>query len=114
MTVPRRILAALLLLVCTGGIARAQLPEAFRFTTVDGLPSNAVHQVVEDRNGYLWFATDDGLARFDGRHFRIWRREQGLVDNQLLTLALDEHDRLWMGTGQGVVMRLSADRTPST
>lgn len=111
MTILRRMLAALLLLVCTGGIARAQLPEAFRFTTVDGLPSNAVHQVVEDRQGYLWFATDDGLARFDGRHFRIWRREQGLVDNQLLALALDEHDRLWMGTGRGVVMRLSADRT---
>lgn len=111
MTMLRRALAWLLLSLCAAGGAWAQLPEALRFTTVDGLPSNAVHQVVEDRHGYLWFATDDGLARFDGRHFRIWRREQGLVDNQVLALALDEHDQLWMGTGQGGVMRLSADRT---
>lgn len=107
----RRAAAWLLLWACATGSAGAQLPEAFRFTTVDGLPSNAVHQVVEDRHGYLWFATDDGLARFDGRHFRVWRREQGLVDNQLLALALDAHDQLWMGSGHGVVMRLSADRT---
>ncbi|MNK21005.1 Autoinducer 2 sensor kinase/phosphatase LuxQ [compost metagenome] len=90
--------------------AAAQLPEAVRFTTADGLPSNAVHQVVEDRHGYLWFATEDGLARFDGRHFRVWQREQGLVGNVLTHLALDAEDRLWMGTAQGAVMRMSADR----
>lgn len=101
----------LLLAVCVPGIAWAQLPEATRFSTADGLPSNAVYQLVEDRHGYLWFATDDGLARFDGRHFRVWRREQGLVDNQLRALAVDAHDQLWIGTRQGAVMRMSADRS---
>ncbi|MCF7749164.1 response regulator [Bacillus subtilis subsp. subtilis] len=100
-----------LVLVWLSGAAAARLPEAVRFSTADGLPSNVVHQVVQDRHGYLWFATDDGLARFDGRQFRVWRREQGLADNQLLSLAVDAHDQLWMGSGYGTLMRMSADRT---
>lgn len=102
---------ALLLLALFASVAAARLPEAARFTTADGLPSNAVHQVVQDRQGYLWFATDDGLARFDGRQFRLWRREQGLADNALLSLAVDAQDQLWMGTGYGTLMRMSADRS---
>ncbi|WP_448136325.1 hybrid sensor histidine kinase/response regulator [Stenotrophomonas rhizophila] len=100
---------ALLLAWCAS--AAADVPEAARVTTADGLPSNAVHQVVQDRQGYLWFATDDGLARFDGRTFRTWRREQGLADSALLSLAVDRHDQLWMGTGYGALMRMSADRS---
>ena len=102
---------ALLLLALFASVAAARLPEAARFTTADGLPSNAVHQVVQDRQRYLWFATDDGLARFDGRQFRLWRREQGLADNALLSLAVDAQDQLWMGTGYGTLMRMSADRS---
>ena len=103
-------LAAMLLLMLAAR-AQAAAPNALRFTTAEGLPSNAVHQGVEDRVGYLWFATDDGLARFDGHRFRIWRMEQGLADNQLLSIATDTQDRLWIGTAQGHLMRMSADRT---
>ncbi len=90
--------------------AQAVPDSAKRFTTVDGLPSNLVHALLEDRHGYLWFATDDGVARFDGRRFRTWRREQGLPDNQILAMARDVHDQLWLGTGQGQLVRVSADR----
>ncbi|MEG2805152.1 two-component regulator propeller domain-containing protein [Stenotrophomonas sp.] len=107
---PARLLLLLLALLALPQPGRAQLPEAVRFTTADGLPSNAVHAAVQDRHGYLWFATEDGLARFDGRHFRVWQREQGLVGTVLTRLVLDEQDRLWMGTAQGAVMRMSADR----
>jgi len=103
-------LAAVLLGMLLAAAVQAAPPNALRFTTAEGLPSNAVHQVVEDRVGYLWFATDDGLARFDGQHFRIWRIEQGLADNQLLSIAIDAADRLWIGTAQGQLMRMSADR----
>ena len=108
---PQRLMAVVLPLLLLAASARAAVPTALRFTTADGLPSNAVHQVVEDRDGYLWFATDDGLARFDGQRFRIWRIEQGLADNQLLAMATDAQDRLWLGTAQGQLMRMSADRS---
>ncbi len=90
--------------------AHAGPVNAQRFTTAHGLPSNVVHAALEDRHGYLWFASDDGLARFDGQRFRIWRREQGLPDDQVLALARDADDQLWLGTGQGQLARLSADR----
>lgn len=81
-----------------------------RMTTVDGLPSNVVHQIVEDRQGYLWFATGDGLARYDGSGFRVWRMEHGLADNDVRSMALDASDQLWIGTANGTLQRLSADR----
>lgn len=81
-----------------------------RVTTVDGLPSNVVHQIVEDRQGYLWFATADGLARYDGGGFRVWRVEHGLADNEVRSMALDARDQLWLGTANGYLQRLSADR----
>lgn len=81
-----------------------------RVTTVDGLPSNVVHQIVEDRQGYLWFATGDGLARYDGGGFRVWRMEHGLADNEVRSMALDARDQLWIGTANGYLQRLSVDR----
>lgn len=99
-----------LLLVAGVGAVRAMPADAQRFTTVDGLPSNVVHAMLEDRHGYLWFASDDGLARYDGRRFRTWRMEQGLPDNQVLALARDDDDQLWLGTSQGQLVRMSADR----
>ncbi|AKO13029.1 hypothetical protein ACU14_14580 [Xanthomonas oryzae pv. oryzicola] len=56
-------------------------PVPVQLTVADGLPSNTVNDVAEDKNGYLWLATNDGLARFDGRSYRIWRMEDGLTDN---------------------------------
>ncbi|WP_422505605.1 two-component regulator propeller domain-containing protein [Stenotrophomonas sp. GZD-301] len=74
-----------------------------------GLPSDRVYQIVEDRQGYRWFATSDGLARHDGRRFRLWRIEQGLPDNDITSVALDAQDRLWAGTASGHLLYLSAN-----
>lgn len=108
--VAARRLCVLLVALLPLGAAHAALHHAVRFTSGDGLPSSAVHQLVQDRQGYLWFATDDGLARFDGHRFRVWRTEQGLADNALLAIAVDAQDQLWIGTAHGQLMRMSADR----
>ncbi|WP_149196679.1 ligand-binding sensor domain-containing protein, partial [Luteimonas suaedae] len=84
--------------------AAAALPDTPRprqFTVADGLPSNRINALVEDRHGYLWIATSDGLARYDGTGFRIWREEQGLPNNFVWSLALDADGRLWIGTAYG-------------
>lgn len=59
------------------------LPQPRQLTVADGLPSNVVYGFDEDENGYLWLASSDGLARYDGRNYRIWRIEEGLRDNGL-------------------------------
>ena len=78
------IAAALAVLLAFVSDACAGLPETPRprqFTVADGLPSNRINAIAQDRAGYLWIATSDGLARFDGVAFRVWRAEQGLRDN---------------------------------
>src|SRR5687768_9431290 len=67
-----------LLLAGTGAAAHAGLPETPRprqLTVADGLPSNRINGIAEDRSGYLWIATSDGLSRHDGIDFHTWRVE---------------------------------------
>lgn len=95
------------LLVMAAATARASLPETPRLrqlTVGDGLPSNVIHAIAGDRSGYLWIGTDDGLARYDGVGFRVWRREDGLPANQVSALHVDAHDRLWVATTAGLVL----------
>jgi ligand-binding sensor domain-containing protein/signal transduction histidine kinase len=95
---------------CPGGPgAWAAAPDAVQVSMRQGLPSDHVYQIVEDRQGYRWFATSDGLARHDGRRFRLWRIEQGLPDNDITSVALDAQDRLWAGTASGHLLHLSAN-----
>ncbi len=91
-----------------------ELPIFTQITVDDGLPSNGITSVVQDKKGYLWFGTSDGLARYDGIGFKIWRYQPGLVGglpaNNVEVMAIDSKDRLWMGIrGNGLVM-LDADR----
>ena len=41
----------------------------------DGIPQNFIYALHQDQNGFLWIGTGEGLARFDGRDFKIYRSE---------------------------------------
>ena len=47
----------------------SQQPSYTQFTANNGLPSNNVYYVIQDRSGYFWFSTDKGLSKFDGYNF---------------------------------------------
>jgi hypothetical protein len=47
----------------------------------DGLPSNEVYHCIEDCKGYMWFATDNGIAKFNGSEFKVFNTSDGLPDN---------------------------------
>jgi signal transduction histidine kinase/CheY-like chemotaxis protein/sugar lactone lactonase YvrE len=107
---------ALLLGVLLGhaGVALAGLPETpqpQQLTVADGLPSNRVNAVAEDAFGYLWIATSDGLARYDGIGFRTWRVGAGLRDNDVWTVHVDARNRVWIGTRHAGLAMLDVDRT---
>ncbi|RRN76206.1 hypothetical protein EIM50_25870, partial [Pseudoxanthomonas sp. SGD-10] len=69
-----------------------------------GLSSNIVNAVIKDRYGFLWFATDDGLNKYDGKNFTVYRQNTiGLVSNEILDLYEDSRGDLWIGTGEGIV-----------
>ncbi len=73
--------------------------------TSDGLPSNVVAAVVRDAEGFVWAATGNGLARFDGMEFVVHSLEEGLPDTQVLSLEIDGAGRLWAGTRSGAAYR---------
>ena len=73
----KRALLCLLLLVFAGVLSRAERLPVHVYTTADGLGSSAVNWILRDSRGFLWFATRDGLSRFDGQKFTTYRLEPG-------------------------------------
>ncbi len=76
-------------------------------TMEDGLLNNGVSGIVQDPRGYLWFGTQNGLNRYDGKNFKIFDSApfstNSLPHNQIQTLYLDEDDScLWIGTYEGL------------
>ncbi|WP_334319669.1 histidine kinase [Termitidicoccus mucosus] len=74
----------------------------------DGLPHNAVNKVIRDRHGFLWVATQLGLARFDGRQFVTYRVPDDftLGGYNIRALALEDDHTLLMLTGGDKLVRL--------
>ncbi|HEY3430564.1 MAG TPA: two-component regulator propeller domain-containing protein, partial [Cyclobacteriaceae bacterium] len=73
------------------------------YTAVHGLPQSQVIAVVEDKNGYLWMATwGGGLARFDGKEFKVYTTLDGLLSNIIANLTIDEDQNLWIVHPRGL------------
>ncbi|MBB3826880.1 ATP-binding protein [Xanthomonas arboricola] len=109
----------LLVLVLLLGVlpCSAKIPEVPRFRIVgpsEGLPSTMMVAVAQDRAGYLWLATLDGLVRYDGAGFRTWRHDPAdsgsLPCNAVQALHIDAHDRIWVGCGKTLSV-MNADRS---
>lgn len=91
----------IILLVATHAIA--QQFSLRNYKAVDGLPQSQVNAVVEDNNGYLWIGTSGGgLARFDGREFKVYTTLDGLLSNTVNSLLLDSHQNLWIVHLRGI------------
>ena len=89
------------LLVCCWFLAllvRGQEYNYVRYDTRDGLAGSTVYDVVQDKDGFIWFGTENGLSRFDGKHFKNYTVKDGLPDNEVLTLFADSKGRVWIGT----------------
>ena len=71
-----------------------------------GLSNNAVTSIFQDHNGFMWFGTFDGLNRYDGYSFKIFRNVIGdttsLNGNGIGAIAEDADHELWIGTGKGL------------
>ena len=64
----------------------------------DGLPSNYVYRVFEDSKGYIWIATEDGAARYDGHTMKVYNTSNGLANNDVYKIFEDDCDRIWFLT----------------
>lgn len=99
-----RLLACLAVVLIILPGARAQY--GYQVWTVDnGLPENEIRGITQTPDGYLWIATFNGLARFDGVHLTIFNRETpGLASNQFGTMLQGRGGDLWLDSvDRGVV-----------
>ncbi|MBI3652438.1 MAG: hypothetical protein HY231_15565 [Acidobacteria bacterium] len=73
--------------------------------TENGLPQNNVRAILQTQNGYIWIATEEGLARFDGRRFTVFDKQNtaAIKSNAIQVLFEDAHENLWIGTDKGLV-----------
>jgi ligand-binding sensor domain-containing protein len=76
-----------------------------RLTSEDGLSSNQTYNVVQDNHGFMWFATANGLNRYDGASIKVYRHDPddpgSLGHNFIRSLVVDQSGELWIGTWGG-------------
>jgi ligand-binding sensor domain-containing protein/signal transduction histidine kinase len=75
------------------------------WSTENGLPQNTVHAIVQTADGYIWVATEEGLARFDGISFTVFEKDNTpqLRSSDIRALMQDSKGALWIGTTDGLV-----------
>ena len=116
----RRVLRCVLLLL--GGlvnVAIAQVPGEIdlrlqHLGVEQGLSQSTARALAQDGDGMVWIGTQDGLNRYDGYTFRVFRHDASdttsLPDNHVTALATDKAGRLWVGTQSGGLGRYDPDR----
>ncbi|MEM6784329.1 MAG: two-component regulator propeller domain-containing protein, partial [Bacteroidota bacterium] len=103
-----RLLQLLLLVVAVPAYAQpSAVPLNRAFLGVeDGLSHSRVNAIAQDVEGFLWFGTDDGLSRYDGTSFRVYRHDpadpRSLPHSRVTTLHVEDDGTLWVGTQQGL------------
>lgn len=94
-------------MILSGLPACTHAQTAINFTSItikEGLSSNTVNAVIKDRFGLMWFGTANGLNKFDGSNFVIYRHAvsgSGIPSNEVLSLFEDKNGRIWIGTSGG-------------
>lgn len=95
--------ATLLFLFCNGQ------PEGYYFRhyqVQDGLSSNTVTAIMQDKKGFMWFGTRNGLNRFDGNSFKVFHNilsdTSSIGNNSILSIYEDAEEQLWVGTYGGI------------
>ncbi|WP_206512337.1 EAL domain-containing protein [Colwellia sp. Arc7-635] len=84
-----------------------QTPLKFeRISISEGLSQSYVYDIVQDKNGFIWIATQDGLNRYDGKNFVYYRHDStnrsSIADNFIRKLFIDNKNALWVGTNAGL------------
>lgn len=88
-----------------------------KLTVQDGLSNNKVNCILQDKRGFIWIGTNDGLNRYDGKYFTIFRHEPGnatsLSGNIITSLLEDEEGLIWIGTADGGLTRYDYKLLPA-
>src|SRR5271168_2870178 len=100
------LIAGLLIMNCAGAAMAAQY-RLNGWTAENGLPQNVIRGIAQTRDSYLWIATLDGVARFDGVRFTVFNKSTspGIASNRFGAMLEDQHGDLWFTSEGGSVTR---------
>jgi len=80
-------------------------------TTQQGLSQSTVNDILQDSRGFLWFATNDGLNRYDGYSFTVYRSDSDdpstISSNMITSILEDQEGNIWVGTNGGGLNRFN-------
>lgn len=94
----------LLLTICFLGLLSTSARDDYSYRNItmnDGLAANAVRNIVQDKDGYIWFGTDNGLCRYDGKRVLPFRIPELGISQYISSLIASEHG-VYVGTVKGV------------
>ncbi|NOZ47103.1 MAG: response regulator [Chlorobi bacterium] len=75
----------------------------FLLTTKDGLAGNLINDIIQDKTGNIWIATNSGLSRYNGKTFKNFTRKNGLVSDTVFSLLETKDGSIWCGSiGEGI------------
>ncbi len=94
------------LLLLTPAAAQTQKIRFERLTIEDGLSQDAILAIAQDTQGFLWFGTEDGLNKYDGYKFTVYKHDTddpaSLIDNFVSEILVDRNGEIWVGTRSGL------------
>lgn len=88
--------------------AQPQFIQLNQFTSENGLSASNINEITQDNHGFIWIATGDGLNRFDGSTFKVYKKIQGsfdehsLPDNFVISVDFSEQQGLFLGLNTGL------------
>jgi ligand-binding sensor domain-containing protein/signal transduction histidine kinase/DNA-binding response OmpR family regulator len=98
----------LLLLLCLAAQSQQASYYFKNYQVQNGLSSNTVTSALQDKKGFMWFGSRNGLNRFDGNVFKIFRNKLGdsssIGSNSIFSLYEDSKETLWVGTYKGIYL----------
>lgn len=95
----------LLLIICLCSSMPA-FTQAYQFKTYsidNGISQPYIYTINQDKNGYLWIGTGEGLCKFDGVSFKSFYTTDGIAENFVTSSFVDKNDNLWLGFNQGSI-----------
>jgi ligand-binding sensor domain-containing protein/signal transduction histidine kinase len=110
------------ILICLQGCCSisAQKPSLYfeRITIQNGLSNDKVNCIIQDQRGFIWIGTNDGLNRYDGQYFTIFRKQHdnspGISGNIITDLVEDKKGVLWIATADGGLTKFDYHQPPAS
>ena len=105
----KKLLTYLLLLSCLFGKAQPSTLYFRNINTGNGLSHDKINCIIQDKRGFTWIGTDDGLNRYDGNRFQVFRHDPtnpaSISGNMITDLLEDKNEVLWIATADGGLTR---------